>query len=50
MAEGEDRADDIDENEKGGDDLCNEETKLEDDEIVEDDELPAASGGVEEGE
>ena len=47
MAEENNQADDIDD-EEGGDDLCDEETELEDHEHTGDEDLPAATGGVEE--
>lgn len=36
------------EQEEGGDDLCDPEMTLEDDEVTSDEELPEATGGVEE--
>ncbi|HYN47129.1 MAG TPA: hypothetical protein VES64_10595 [Allosphingosinicella sp.] len=48
MADENDQADDIDDQEEGGDDLCDEKTELERHEITGDEELPATTGGVEE--
>ena len=44
MAGEEDEIDDTDE--EGGDDLCDEETILDDHELTNDEDLPAATGGV----
>ena len=48
MAEDNNQPDDIGEQDEGGDDLCDEKVKLEDDEVTNDEELPPATGGVEE--
>ena len=48
MADDNNQADGIDDDEAGGDDLCDEKTQLEDQEITADEDLPAATGGVEE--
>ena len=45
MADENDPTDNIDE--EGGDDLCDQETALEEHEVTGDEELPAATGGVE---
>ena len=49
MSDENNEADDIEEQEEeGGDHLCDEDTELEQHEISSDEDLPAATGGVEE--
>jgi len=48
MADENNQVDGIEDEEAGGDDLCDAETELEDHEITGDEDLPAATGGVEE--
>jgi len=49
MADENNQANDIDDDdENGGDDLCDHKTVLEEHEVTSDEDLPAATGGVEE--
>ena len=48
MVEETNRADGVEDEDEGGDDLCDEKTVLGDDEVTGDENLPAATGGVEE--
>jgi hypothetical protein len=48
MADDNDQAGGIEDDEESGDDLCDHETELDEHEITGDEDLPATTGGVEE--